>query len=329
MTINRRTLLKSASLALASLDLSVSPAMAQSTGKTLNLMVPWPAGGPADSNARLFQTELSRQVGVPVLVDNVGGAGGVIGLNRYVQRPQADRGLILVSNSDVISSLLTAPNQKIKPEDFQLLGLTSVGGLVLLVREGLPVRSFDELVSWARTQAPQSLKFGHNGMGSYFQLVWDEVSARTGLTALQVPYKGAVDILRDLATGDLDMAFTTLNAAAMGYPRTRSIAATAAQRNPSFPDLPTLGESSAAAGYNSEGWFALATLRGTPAPELERMGRWTHATMANEAVTQALKARGSATLPALSQQELDRFFTAEVERYRRLLKRLGLLAEPV
>ena len=328
MKLNRRTLLKSSAVALAAASAPLTSALAQGPGKPLNLLVPWPVGGPADTIARVLQPELSRLAQAPVLIENAPGAGGVIGLNRYTQRTPAERGLVMVTVSDVVTSLLATPGQKIKPEDFQLLGLTLVGGGVLLVRDGLPARSFDELVRLARSQGPQSLKFGHMGMGSFYHLCWEEISDRTGITTLQVPYKGTPDILRDLGTGDLDIAIVVLNAAVMGFPRLRGIATMTAARNPFFPELPTIAESSSAAGYLALGWFALATLRDTPPAELERFETWARLAVASDSAAAAYKAQSSVVPAAMSRSELNRLFKAEVERYRGRLKSLGLLAQP-
>lgn len=328
MTLNRRIFLKSAGLTLAALSGASGSAMAQGgSGKALNLLVPWPVGGPVDTTARALQPELSRLADAPVIVENVPGAGGVIGLNRYAQRAPAERGLVMVSVSDVITSLLATPGQKIRPEDFELLGLTAAGGSVLLVREGLAVRNFDELVRLARGQAPQTLKFAHFGPGSFFHLVWEELAARTGITALQVPYKGGPDVLRDLGTGDIDMAILPLNAAVMGFPRVRGIAMTAATRNPYFPDLPTLAESSSAAGYSAWGWYALATMRDTTAVDLDRLERWTRAAVASDTAAAAYKSQSAVVPPAQPRSEVGRFFNTEIDRYRTQLKRLGLLAQ--
>lgn len=327
MALNRRTLLQSASLAVATSLYPAAGAWAQGSDKPLSLLVPWPVGGPVDVSARILQPELSRLAGVPVVIENAPGAGGVIGLNRYSQRPPADRGLAMVSVSDVITSLLATPGQKIKPEDFQLVGMAALGGAVLMVREGLPARTFDELARFAREQPPQSLKFGHLGSGSYFHLVWEELSARAGISALQVPYTGAsLGILRDLGNGDLDMALLPLSATATGFPRIRGIGTTASTRNPFFPDLPTLGEGAVAAGYAAHGWWALATLRETAPPDLDRLERWSRAAIGSNAVATGYKAQSMNPPPAMSRQDLDTFFKTEIERYRLQLKRLGLIA---
>lgn len=325
MTLNRRTLLQSASVALATLSHPAAQVWAQGSDKPLNLLVPWPVGGPVDVTARILQPELSRLAGVPVLIENAPGAGGVIGLGRYVKRPLAERGLVMVSVSDAITSLLTAPGQKLKPEDFRLLGIVASGGNVLMVREGLAARSFDDLVRLVRGQAPQSLKFGHFGSGGWQHLVWEELAARVGLTALQVPYKGASDLLRDLAAGDLDMALLPGNAAVMGYPRVRAIATSAAMRSPFYPDLPTLGESTAGAGYSAEGWWALGVMRDTVLSEVDRLEAWSQAAIRSNAVATAYKAQSFTPPPVMPRQELHSFFKTEIERYRVQIKRLGLL----
>lgn len=325
MSLNRRTLLQSVSVALATTIFPAAQTWAQGTNKPLNLLVPWPVGGPVDVTARILQSELSRLAGVPVVIDNAPGAGGVIGLSRYAQRPPAERGLVMVSVSDAITSLLAAPGQKLKPEDFRLLSIAASGGNALMVREGLPARSFDDLVRLVRGQAPQSLKLGHFGQGGWQHLVWEELAARAGLTALQVPYKGVPDLLRDLSAGDLDMALLPGNATVMGYPRIRAIASSAAMRGSFYPDLPTLAESTAASGFSAEGWWALGVMRDTPLPEVDRLERWSVAALGSTAIATAYKAQGFNQPPVMPRQDLDNFFRAEIERYRVQMKRLGLL----
>lgn len=328
MTLNRRTLLKSAGLSLTALGGMSANVSAQGQDKSLNLLVPWPAGGPADTVARSLLPELSRVAGVPAIIENVAGAGGLIGLSRYAERQQAQRGLVLVSNSDVINALLATSGQKIKPEDFQLVGVTARGGQVLLVRGSLAVQSFDDLVKFARAQPAQSLKIGHYGQGGVHHVINEELMARTGITALQVPYKGATDGLKDLAIGEIDLLMAPLTAAVIAFPRVRPIATTAAVRNPYFPNLPTVAESTLAAGYQAEGWYALAVLRDTVAADADRLQRWTQLALASDAVASSYKSRSAVVPPVLTRNELDQLFRTDIERSRQQLKRLGLLAQP-
>lgn len=326
MTVNRRKLLKSTALGLIAAHYPLTRALAQAPAKSVSIVVPWPAGGPADINARRLQAELSQVSGMPVVVENIAGAGGVIGLNRYINRSQPQRGMVLVSVSDVITSLLATPGQKSKPEDFQLVGLTAIGGMVVLARESLPVQSFDELIQFGRSRPLQTLKFAHFGQGSFNHLINEDLLARTGITALQVPYKGTPEALRDLSNGDIDVVVVPLNALAVDFPHVRSLAQTSAVRNPYFANLPTVAESNTAAGYKMEGWFALAVGRDTPSAEVEQFQRWVHAAVATDTAAKTYKSLRSVVPPALSRAELDQFFKADIERLRLQLKRLGLLA---
>ena len=97
-------------------------------------------------------------------------------------------------------------------------------------------------------------------------------------------------------------------------------------RSSFYPDLPTLGESTATAGYSAEGWWALGVMRDTPLPEVDRLERWIQATMGSTAVATAYKAQSYTPPTAMSRQDLDNFFRAEIERYRAQMKRLGLTA---
>lgn len=321
-TLNRRHMMGT----LTGLLMSHTLAHAQGSDKSLNLTVTWPVGGPIDSTARVLQPELSLMAAQPVVVENIPGAGGLIGLERYVARPPAVRGLLLGSNSELIGSLLTAPNAKVKPEDFQLLAIAGLGGFLMLARESLPVKSFDDLVAFAKTQPTNALKFGHFGQGSLFHVAWEELGAKVGISALQVPYKGAPDLLRDLGAGDLDIAFVPLNQTTFNFPRVRALGTTSQVRNPYFASLPTLDESTSARGFRYEGWYALAVTRDTAVAEVDRLQRLAQSAVGGAGYAQSSKGMGVVVPPAQSRGELDNFYKVEIERYRVQLKRLGLLA---
>ena len=290
----------------------------------LNILVPWPAGGPADTTARTLVTDLQQQSGSTVLIENIVGAGGQIGVERYARKAPAERGFLLGSPSELIATLLTSNTTKLKPEDFRLVAVAASGGFALVVRDGLPVRSFDELAAHARTLPPKALKFAHLGFGSLFHLAWKDVTARAGITALQVPYKGVPDILKDLAVGDLDVAFVPLNTAVTSFPGIRAIGMTAPTRNPFFPQLATLGESTAGRGFQYEGWFGLVVARDLPPAEFERLERLAQAAMRGNAFAESNRALGHVVPAVRTRAQIDQFYDGEVARHRALIARLGL-----
>lgn len=291
----------------------------------LNLLVPWPAGGAVDAAARSLQPELARVAARPVVVENVVGAGGLIALERYARRAPAERGLLVGSASDLITGLLTGPApSRLGPEDFRLVGMVAAGGFALMANDRLPVRDFDELVAYAGARPPQTLKFAHVGRGSVVHLAWEALCARAGITALQVPYRGAPDMLRDLGNGQLDVAFVPLNTATMAYPGVRALGITSATRHPLFAQVPTLAEGRASQGFEYVGWIALAVLRDTPADELARLDRWAQAAAQAPAFVEGARQAGAVPPPMLTRAELDRFYDAEVARHRELVQRLRL-----
>ncbi len=302
---------------------------AASAESPLTLLVPWPAGGAVDAAARSLQPELAREAARPVVVENLAGAGGLIALDRYARRSPAERGVLVGSASDLITGLLTnAGSSKLKPEDFRLIGMVVAGSLVLMASEKLPARDFDELVAYARTQPPQTLKFAHAGQGSVLHLAWEELCARAGISALQVPYRGAPDMLRDLANGQLDIAFVPLNTSTLGYPGVRALGMTAATRHPLFAQVPTLAEGQAAHGYEYIGWIALAVLRDTPTAELARLEGWAQAAARAPAFIEGVRSAGGLPPPMLTRAQLDQFYDAEVTRHRTLIRRLRLGSVP-
>lgn len=308
------------------LALCAGAALAQpawATDGVLPITVPWPAGGIADTYARQIQAELSRASGMTAVIENITGAGGLIALDRYVRRPANDRGLFLCSNSDLIATLLTSRGTtRLQPEDFRLACVLGTGPFAFVVRDGLLARTVDEVFRAVRAPGAEPLKVGHTGVGSLFHLAWEDVLGRTGVPAVMAPYRGAPDILRDLANGAIDAAMLPLATPVTSYPGTRTIGMSGAMRHPSFPQLQPLTESESLRGYVQEGWFGMAVPRETPAEELARTGRWLQVAMRTPAFLESVRANGGLPPPEMDRAQLDRFYETEVSRLRAAAQRI-------
>jgi tripartite-type tricarboxylate transporter receptor subunit TctC len=239
--------------------------------KPITLIVPFAAGGPTDTTARLFAKEISTELGQPVIVDNRPGAGGMTG-GGAAARATRDGHTLLWGGT---STLAVAPSLFAKlPYDplksFQPVSRAVRGPLVLVVNAKLPINTMADLVKVARKN-PGKLNYGSAGVGSIIHLTGEMLRFKAGIDIVHVPYKGNGQVMTDLSGGTLQLAFVALGHMLphMQDGAIRPIAITSVERNPLVPDLPTVAE--AFPGFESMEWFGLVAPTGIPPEALNKL----------------------------------------------------------
>ena len=176
-----------------------SGAQAQS-GDTIRIIVPFAAGGPADQIARTIAQPLAAQMGKTVVIDNRGGAGGVIGVGAVVKSPADGNTLLLTTSSLVITAGIT-PNLPYNPrKDVEPLYLLGEVQTMLVVRPGLGVNTLSELV--AKAKGPNKLNYGSTGVGGTMHIGAELFAKAANVSMVHIPYRGAAPALVDLMGGD-------------------------------------------------------------------------------------------------------------------------------
>lgn len=173
----------------------------------LSLIVPYPTGGASDAAARILADRLGRILSQAVAVENVGGATGLIGSQKFLDAPADGYTFLQGSINEVF--LVPALNEAARytPDDFRLAAPLGEVNLVLLVRQGIPVATLDEFLDYARRRdKATALTYATSGVDSLFHLMGEALAARLGLPFLHVPYKGVSAALQDLAGGQVDFA---------------------------------------------------------------------------------------------------------------------------
>jgi tripartite-type tricarboxylate transporter receptor subunit TctC len=254
MTFRRRSLL-AAGLAL--------PAAALAQGawpnRPIRLIAPFPPGGGVDLTARLLAEPLSREIGQPVVVENRGGAGGVIGVEAMSRSP-ADGYTLSLTGAGTITA---GPHLRRLPYD--ALGLSHITRLVRMpfivaVRTDLPAQTLAEFLALAKRQ---ELRYASGGPGTSQHLTGELFNQMAGLRMVHVPYRGTGPALNDLAAKVVDVYFgdpATLSVINAGS--ARALAVTSPQRWPLLPNAPAVAEG--VPGYESENWYGLAAPAGLP-----------------------------------------------------------------
>ena len=284
--------------------------------KAINLVVPFPAGGVADFVARLVQLEYQRQMGQQVVVENIGGAGGALALQRVLAATADGRTQALGTPAELVLTPMALPAVKYKPGDWRLAALIARTPLFLLVRGDLPVNTVDGLIDWARTR---QLNYGSAGVGSLIHLMGERCAELTGLKTTHVPYKGGGTLITELAGGQLDMTFFPMAGpvpAMVKQGRIKVLGISQPAASPLFPDVPPLSRHSLLQGFHYDTWIGVQVPRGTPDAAVDRINRSMAAAVRSEPVRTQIEASGAQPAPPMSPAELDRFYAVEVERYR-------------
>ena len=232
---------------IAGLLLSAGAVLAQAwPAKPVNLMVPYPAGGPSDAIARIFFNPLGKELGQQVLVENLGGVSGALAAQKVLSAPADGYFVFQGSPNEVILSPLANAAVKLKTEDFRLVHPVADAVMVFVTRKDLGVNSIDELIALARKSADKPLTYGSVGVGSLYHLILENVQAQTGVKLAHVPYKGNAPLLQDIGGGQVDFAVLVCSAA-MGaladQGRMKVIGQLGAQRSELLKQVPTASES--------------------------------------------------------------------------------------
>lgn len=309
--ISRRCLLSAALGAVSLL------AQAQTfPARQVTMIVPYPAGGASDFVARLIQPEYERQLAQTVIVENIGGASGAMGVQRTLDAVADGHTQLLATPMELVLAPLALPAIKFKPEDVRLVGLIASTSILLLVRSDVPVRTLDELFVWAQGR---TLTFGNVGVGSQYHLMAGKLATMAGLQATHVPYKGVGPLLNDLAGKQVDAAFLPLAGPIPGMVkegRARAIGVSSPGSHPTFPDVAPMSHHRLLPGFNFDIWAGVLVPARTPEHAAARINAAISHVVRQREVQKGLEGTGATTMPAMTLSELDALFQTEVARYR-------------
>lgn len=316
------------SAVIAGLLASSTIALAQgSSAKPVNLMVPYPAGGPSDAIARIFNTPLGQALGHQVLVENLGGVSGALAAQKVLAAPADGQYVFQGSPNEVILSPLANAAVKLKAEDFRLVHPVADAVMVFVTRKDLGVGSVDELIALARKQADKPLTYGSVGIGSLYHLILEHAQAQTGIKLAHVPYKGNAPLLQDIAGGQVDFAVLVYSAgmgALAEQGRLKVIGQLGAQRSELLKTVPTASEGKELKNFAYKIWTGFMVPKNTPEDVVLRLHAAIGKTLQDPAVRTQLAAQTQHPAAAMSLAESARFFEAETARYRAIAKQINL-----
>lgn len=295
--------------------------------KPVNLMVPYPAGGPSDAIGRIIATPLGKELGQTVLVENVGGASGAIAAQKVLSAPADGYYIFQGSPNEVILAPLANSSIRLKAEDFRLVAPIADAVMVVLTRKDLPVNNVDELIALARKSADKPLSYGSVGVGSLYHFIVENMQQVAGFKATHVPYKGNAPLLQDVGGGQVDFAVLVYSAA-MGamadQGRLKVIGQLGAQRSELLKNVPTVSEGQALKTFQYKTWTGFMVPKNTPEPVVQRLHAALGRTLKDPSVQSQLALQTQVASPTMSLAEAAKFFEGETARYRAIAKSINL-----
>ena len=309
---------------------ATGPASAQTyPSRPITLVVPYPPGGATDAIARIIQDSMSQSLGQQIVIENIGGAGGMIAAGRAA-RAAPDGYTVLLHQVALAAGMTLYPNLAFDAEkDFVPIGLINTAASTLSARPTLPPNDIAELVRWMKTPG-QNVKIAHPGVGSFGHLAGVLVAEEVGASVTHVPYRGAGPALNDLMAGHIDLMFdqATNSLPQVRGGNVRAYAVTSRSRLASAPDIPTVDEAGLPGLYIAY-WHGIWAPKNTPGEVVARLNASVVAALADPSVQQRFLELGQETPPPERQtpSALKSHQTAEIEKWWPIVKAANIKAE--
>lgn len=288
------------------------------------MMVPYPAGGASDAIARLVAPPVSKTLGQPVLVENLGGVSGALGAQKVLAAKSDGYYLFQGSPNELILAPIANPAVKLKSEDFRLVQMIGMAPLVIVARSDLPANSADELAALARSRsASQPLTFGSVGVGSLYHVLGEHLALTLGATMVHVPYKGGAPLMQDIGGGQVDLAILPLSqqqTALAEQGRIKLLATLDPQRSqlPSLARVPSVNEGQQLKGFNFSTWTGYFVKRDTPEEVVLRLHAALNDAMQDPAVKRGLEFQNITVSAPMGAEEAEAMYRAETDRFREI-----------
>ena len=257
-------------IGLALLFCGVFTAQAQNwPTKPVKIIIPFAAGGGADTVMRPIAQKLSEALGQQVILENLTGAGGALGMRAAIRTPTDGHTFVMISNTHAIIETLQPNLGYATLKDFVPVTAMVIFPLVLVVHPALPVKTTQDLIAYAKAN-PGKLNYASSGSGTIYHLITEQFKYLTGTNMVHVPYKSSSVARTDLISGQVNLM---IDGMATMKPfiengRIRAVGVTSAGRNPNMPNVPPVVE--AVQGFVEEGWVGMMAPAGTPQVAVDR-----------------------------------------------------------
>ena len=312
-------------IAAVLLALSVPAAAQDYPTKPIRLIIPFPPGGSNDVVGRMIALQLGERLGRQVIVDNRGGAGGIIGTEAASKAAPDGYTLLIISIAHAVSPwLYKLQYDPIK--SFVPVSILASGPNVLVVHPSLGVHSVTELIALAK-EKPGQLNYASAGIGSFQHLGGELFKLTAGIDMVHVPYKGGGPAMTDVLGGYTKIMFSSMvqTTPFVLNGQLRALGTSGARRNPALPDVPTIAEAGLP-GYEATNWWGIVAPAGTPPEIVEKLHTEIAAVQESPKTKEQFAAQG-ADIVQMTSAEFGSFIEKEINKWERVVKEAGIKAE--
>jgi tripartite-type tricarboxylate transporter receptor subunit TctC len=294
--------------------------------RPITLIVPFPPGGSTDAIARIMAERMKQSLGQPVIIENVGGAGGSIAVGR-VARAEPDGYTIDIGQWDTHVASIIYPLTYDLVKDFEPIGLMSLNPQLMVARKTLPADNLKDLLAWMKANPNKITFVNQNASGQLSGILFEQA---TGQKVQLIPYRGGGPAMTDLVAGQVDLLVAQ---AAVALPQVqagsiKALANLSPSRSAAVPDIPTSDEAGVPGLYIS-GWFGFFAPKGTPKDAIARLNAAMVEALADPAVRKRYADLGLdvASRDQQTPQGLAAFHKAEIEKWWPIIKAAGIGAQ--
>jgi tripartite-type tricarboxylate transporter receptor subunit TctC len=296
--------------------------------KPIRIVVPFAAGGPADITSRIIAPRLTELLGQPIVVDNRGGANGVIGTEAVIRSPADGYTMLLCTASIAAINVVTYGEKPPYDTRRDLQALTTVMSTtsLIVVHPSMPVKTLKELVALAKAK-PGQITFGSAGTGGTLHFGLELLMREAAVKITHVPYKGAGPASAELVAGQINGMFVDLPVISpyVKAGKVRALAATSARRSEYFPDVPSTKEAGFP-GVEMTNYYGLLLPAKTPREVVMKLHDAVLKTVATPAVRERLVGVGADPL-TMSPEAFTQFIRQDIEKWGKLAKSAGIVIE--
>ena len=306
--------------------LCISPALAAEAypTKPVRFVITFPAGGPTDTVVRLVGERLTQEWGQPMIIDNRGGAGGIVG-TEIVAKAAPDGYTFLVGTAGGMTiNPALQPKLPYDPfRDFVPVGMLVQNPQILVAHPSVQAKNVKELVALAKAQ-PGKLNFASAGTGTATHLGLELLKLTTGIEAVHVPYKGGAPATTDLIAGQVQLLWVSIPSVLPHVKggRLRALAVSTSKRSASAPDVPTVAESGYP-GFEYSNWNALFAPAKTSPAVVKKVNASVVGALRQPDVAQRLTSQGADPAPG-TPEELGRYMRTDHERWKKVIRAAGI-----
>ena len=310
-------------VAAASAIAAPLPAYSQAyPAKTVRIVVPFGAGGPADIYARFLGQRLQEALGQPFVIEDRPGAGSIIGTEIVAKSPPDGYTLLLMSNTHTVNETLVPKKPFTLMKDFVPVVPINYSDLLLVVHPSVPAKSVKELVALAKAK-PRGLNYASSGTGTPYHMAGELFKALAGVDITHVPHKGSGEARTSVMSGQVEMmldAITTMAPVAKAG-RVRALGTSGRKRSTVTPDVPTISEAGVK-GYEATIWIGIMAPAGTPRAVVDRLNAEVTKIASRPDVKKTWNDQGAEPM-IMPVAEFDKYLQADIAKWAKVVKMSG------